>query len=68
MPAITTHPHFLLWFSTAYLVTNGDYESFNAVKGEIFAFFFTEHVLIETGVYIFQNTMVVGGGMAAGKN
>ena len=40
MPAITTHPHFLLWSSTAYLVTKGDYESFNSVKGEIFAFFF----------------------------
>ena len=40
MLAITTHPHFLLWSSTAYLVTKGDYESFNAVKGEIFAFFF----------------------------
>jgi len=40
IPAITTHPHYLLWSSTAYLVTQGDFESVNADKGEIFAFFF----------------------------
>jgi len=38
----TTHPHYLLWTSTAFIVTNGHFEPFNSVKTEIFAFFFSK--------------------------
>jgi len=36
-----THPHYILWLSTAFVIIRGDYPSVSAVKCEIFAFFFT---------------------------
>ena len=36
-----THPHYTLWLSTAFVIIKGDYTSVNAMKCEIFAFFFT---------------------------
>jgi hypothetical protein len=41
-PPNSTHPHHLLWSSTAFVVTKGDFDSFNTAKGEIFAFFFSK--------------------------
>jgi len=40
MPDNDTHPHYLLWSSTAFVIVKGDSYSFNQVKSEIFAFFF----------------------------
>jgi hypothetical protein len=40
-PENNTHPHYLLWRATAFIVIRGDFISVNSMKSEIFAFFFT---------------------------
>ena len=37
---ILTPAHYLLWSATAFVIVKGDFDSFNAVKSEVFAFFF----------------------------